>query len=211
MMNIYARYFDQDVLAHNLDELFKFLASISEIHLTPELEKDIRNYAESNTPYPKRYKVRPRIYFILIKTACKTLAEFKANRKQNSQDTPQRQEQRNEQVSKKDIRANQLNATQRGWYKANILFKRVVLIPGTSKFQYQDTLFSAAVLADSPLACYNRIIDHLKGRKDIDPRSQFPSARGQNFQYIFLGDKLPKELVPQKKEEEEKDKAVKKK
>ena len=34
---------------------------------------------DSPMPYPKRYKVRPRVYFIVIKTTATTLAEFKVN------------------------------------------------------------------------------------------------------------------------------------
>ena len=32
------------------------------------MEADIRAYANGDVYYPKRYKVRPRIYFIMIKT-----------------------------------------------------------------------------------------------------------------------------------------------
>jgi hypothetical protein len=34
--------------------------------------------------------------------------------------------------------------------------------------------------------CYNRIVNHLKSR--VDSRSQFPSAKGKNFNYRFLGE-----------------------
>lgn len=37
--------------------------------MNPDLEADIRDYAASDVCYPKRYKVRPRVYFIIIKTA----------------------------------------------------------------------------------------------------------------------------------------------
>ena len=67
-MNIYARYFDQDTLVHSFDELMQFLSSIQEIPINQRLEEDVRAYVESDMPYPKRYKIRPRVYFILIKT-----------------------------------------------------------------------------------------------------------------------------------------------
>ena len=67
-MNLYLRYFDSEVLVHNVEEALDFLSSIPDIQLTPELEDDIRNYAASDVFYPKRYKVRPRVYFIVIKT-----------------------------------------------------------------------------------------------------------------------------------------------
>ena len=34
--------------------------------------------------------------------------------------------------------------------------------------------------------CYDRIVEHLQNRQDVDPRSQFPSAKSNNFEYIFL-------------------------
>ena len=59
------------------EEALDFLASIPDIQLTPELEDDIRLYAESDVYYPKRYKVRPRVYFIIIKTEAQTMLDFK--------------------------------------------------------------------------------------------------------------------------------------
>ena len=79
-MNIYARFFDQDTLVHSVEELFDFLDSIPEIRLHSELMADIRSYVMSDMPYPKRYKIRPRVYFILIKTTAETMEDFKANR-----------------------------------------------------------------------------------------------------------------------------------
>ena len=57
-MNIYARYFDQDTLVYSFDELMDFLSSIPDIRITPELVEDVRNYVESDMPYPKRYNAR---------------------------------------------------------------------------------------------------------------------------------------------------------
>ena len=72
-MNIYARYFDQDTLVYSIDELIEFLSTISDISITKELIEDIQTYIESDMPYPKRYKIRPRVYFILIKTTAQSL------------------------------------------------------------------------------------------------------------------------------------------
>ena len=83
-MNIYARYFDQDILVYSLDELIDFLSNIPDIQVTQELVDDIRNYIEGDMPYPKRYKIRPRVYFILIKTTAESLEAFKANKKQTA-------------------------------------------------------------------------------------------------------------------------------
>ena len=172
-MNIYARYFDQDTLVYSFDELMDFLSSIPDIRITPELVEDVRNYVESDMPYPKRYKIRPRVYFILIKTTAESLSAFKANRKNPQEQTTSD----NEPFNKKEIRIGQLMEERKGWYKGTIIFKRVILIPETQKFQYQDTQFSALV--------------YLKNRQDIDLRSQFPSSRGQNFRFVFMGENLP--------------------
>lgn len=197
-MNIYARYFDQDTLVYSIDELIEFLSTISDISITKELIEDIQTYIESDMPYPKRYKIRPRVYFILIKTTAQSLEEFKANKKETV--IPLSSE--NEIINKKELRTNQLIEENSGWYKGSITFKRVIQIPGTGKFQYQDTPFVALVKAQSGIECYNRIIDHLKGRQDIDPRSQFPSAKGVNFEFKYMGEKLTEEEEnPEKKEE----------
>ena len=78
-----------------------------------------------------------------------------------------------------------LTEEREGWYEGSINFKRVSLVPGTGKFQYRDTLFVARVKAMSGLDCYNRIVDHLRGR--VDERSQFPSAKGKNYHFRYLG------------------------
>ena len=140
-MNLYLRYFDREVFVSNADQAIDFLKSIPEISVDADLEADIREYAASDVCYPKRYKVRPRVYFIVIKTA--------------------------------------------GWYEGSLDFKRVVLIPATGKFEYRDTHFVANVKAMSGQDCYDRIIEHLRER--VDSRSQFPSVKGKNYHFRYLG------------------------
>jgi len=41
------------------------------------------------------------------------------------------------------------------------------------------------VKAASGLDCYERIVEHLRER--VDDRSQFPSAKGKNFKFRYLG------------------------
>ena len=72
-MNLYLRYFDDETLVHNVDEALDFLSSLSEINLTQELADDLREYANGNVLFPKRYKVRSRVYFIVIKTEAQTM------------------------------------------------------------------------------------------------------------------------------------------
>jgi hypothetical protein len=37
----------------------------------------------------------------------------------------------------------------------------------------------------SGLDCYNRIVEHLRQR--VDDRSQFPSSKGKNFKFRYMG------------------------
>ena len=76
-MNLYLRYFDRETLVTTVDEAIEFLSSIEEIEMNPLLEADIREYASSDVYYPKRYKVHPRVYFIIIKTEAQTMQDFK--------------------------------------------------------------------------------------------------------------------------------------
>ena len=76
-MNLYVRYFEREAFFGNVDEALAFLSSIPDIVITPEMEADIRAYANGDVYYPKRYKVRPRIYFIMIKTDAKSMSDFK--------------------------------------------------------------------------------------------------------------------------------------
>lgn len=185
-MNIYVRYFDYDTVATNYEEVLDFLASIPEIQITEAMVNEVRSYAEGEIPYPKRYKIRPRVYFIMIKTTAQTLDEFKNNRKEDVMPVT-------EAGVRKEQRTTQLSKVQLGWYRGELNFKRVIQIPGTGKFQYQDTRFAALVWAESGQHCYDRIINHLKNRQDVDLRSQFPSVRGNSFRYEYMGVKLQQE------------------
>ena len=188
-MNIYARYFDQDILVHTFEELIDFLSSIPDIPITQTLVDDVRNYMESDMPYPKRYKIRPRVYFIMIKTTADTMEEFKSYKRG---DTPALHTGAEvEGGSHKEIKSAELITEKSGWYKGHLYFKRVIQNPITGKFQYQDANFAACVWAESPYYCYAQIVEHLKNRQDIDPRSQFPSARGSNFSYEYYGEVCP--------------------
>jgi len=179
-MNLYLRYFDKETLATSVDEAIDFLKSIDEIGMNPVLESDIRDYVASDVYYPKRYKIRPRVYFIIIKTEAATMLDFKEKKALRSNlDNSQAKERIASPVVLK------LNEERPGWYEGSVDFKRVSLVPGTGKFQYRDTHFVAQVKAMSGLDCYNRIIDHLRQR--VDDRSQFPSAKGKNYHFRFLG------------------------
>jgi hypothetical protein len=180
-MNLYLRYFEREALVKSVDEAIAFLADIDEIGMNAALENDIREYAASDVVFPKRYKVRPRVYFIIIKTEAESMQDFKEKKAIRS-----RNEQSRSAVERNSLPAVQkLNEERAGWYEGTMDFKRVLMMPGTGKFQYRDTHFVAQVKADSPIDCYNRIVEHLRTR--VDSRSQFPSAKGKNFKYRFLG------------------------
>ena len=176
-MNSYLRYFDRETLVSTVDEAIEFLNSIDEIEMDPLLEADIREYVASDVFYPKRYKIHPRVYFIIIKTDAATMQDFKEKKALHPVE-----ENRVKPVAPVLVR---LNEECEGWYEGMLEFKRVLLVPGTGKFQYRDTQFAARVKAFSGMDCYQRIVDHLRER--VDERSQFPSAKGKNFKFRYLG------------------------
>ena len=177
-MNLYLRYFDREELVGSVDDAINFLASIDEIGMDANLEKDIRDYVASDVLYPKRYKIRPRVYFIIIKTEAATMQDFKDKKA----------------LQPNDIKSHKiptpalvrLTEERFGWYEGSIDFKRVLMVPGTGKFQYRDAHFVARCKAVSGIDCYNRIVDHLSQR--VDARSQFPSAKGKCFKFRYLGE-----------------------
>lgn len=189
-MNLYLRYFNDECVVTSVEDALAFISRIEGFAVTPDFEADFRQYVESSQPYPKRYKVRSRVYFIVIKTLATTLEEFKANGK-NPEGVglvPKTRQSIKEQI------VQRLNDELPGWYEGTVNFKRVVYIPETGKFDYCDTSFTALLKAHSGQDCYNRIVDHLRSRPDVDPRSQFPSVKGRNFQYTYLGFKPLSEL-----------------
>ena len=182
-MNLYLRYFDKETLAHNVDEALAFLRSIPEIGMNSNIESDIRDYVASDVFYPKRYKVRQRVYFIIIKTTAATMLDFKQKKALHS--SPQQNMLGGDKRELPSTVMMRLNEERPGWYEGSLDFKRVVMIPSTGKHEYRDTHLVVQCKAMSGMDCYNRIVDHLRGR--VDNRSQFPSAKGKNFHFKYLG------------------------
>lgn len=174
-MNLYLRYFDSEILVETADQAVEFLKSIPELAFSKESEHELRDYIASDVYYPKRYKVRPRVYFIVIKTEAKNMEEFKSKKAVRTVDGPKGDA----------LVLARLNEKRVGWYEGRLEFKRVVVSPTTGKCEYRDTVFAAQVKAESGMDCYNIICDHLSQR--VDSRSQFPSVKGKNFQFSFLG------------------------
>ena len=179
-MNLYLRYFDNETLVTSADAAIDFLRSIDDIDVDSALEADIREYAASNVLYPKRYKIRSRVYFIIIKTLATNMQEFKDHR--NRKEEKEAEEAKEQPVSAAMLK---LNEQREGWYEGVMEFKRVNMEPNTGKFRYLDTPFVANVKATSGMDCYNRMVNHLLER--VDARSQFPSPKGKNFKFRFLG------------------------
>lgn len=198
-MNLYIRYFQHETLVSSLEEARDFLLSTGEIEVTQSMLTDIANYLSNPKSYPLRYKVRPKVYFIMIKTAVDTLEQFKENNEKKKAmgeapaPTP----------SRKELRSTALHAEALGWYEGTLIFKRVIPNPTTGKFQYCDTRFTAFVKCNSAHECYERIVQHLQERQDVDPRSQFPSAKGSNFIFKYHGTQLPDDLCLVEEEEVE--------
>lgn len=186
-MNLYVRYFDYETLATNMNEVAEFISSIKEINVDENSLARVKNFWESDNAYPFRLKVSFSNYVLFLKTDAHDLPEFKyleQLRKENKGDgvAPQTMSE------KKRSLLDALNEPKEGWYEATLMFKRVVQIRTTNKFQYRDTRFKVRLKAASPMDCYNRVVEHLRNRQDVDPRSQFPSAKSANFVYTFLDD-----------------------
>lgn len=186
-MNLYVRYFDYETLATNMNEVAEFISSIKEINVDENSLARVKNFWESDNAYPFRLKVSFSNYVLFLKTDAHDLPEFKyleQLRKENKGDgvAPQTMSE------KKRSLLDALNEPKEGWYEATLMFKRVVQIRTTNKFQYRDTRFKVRLKAASPMDSYNRVVEHLRNRQDVDPRSQFPSAKSANFVYTFLDD-----------------------
>lgn len=183
-MNLYVRYFDSETLATSMDEVAEFVCSIKEINIDQNSLARIRNFWESNNLYPFRLKVSYSNYVLFLKTDARDLAEFKYFEQLKKENKIDSMPQGN--LEKRQSILDVLNEVKEGWYEASILFKRVVQIRDTNKFQYKDTRFTVRLKATCPMDCYNRIIEHLRNRQDVDSRSQYPSAKNANFTYKYL-------------------------
>ena len=141
-MNLYLRYFSEETLVHSVDEAVNFLTSLSDFRVDENMINDLRQFAESSVSYPKRYKIRPRVYFIVIKTTANTMEEFKANNKKNATATDSTNEAA---APHKNDKQAELAEEKKGWYEGSIMFKRVIPIPrhfvrGTLQSQQRNTL-----------------------------------------------------------------------
>ena len=166
-MNLYVRYFDKETLAMSVDEAMAFLASIPEINVDTNAAGRIAAFMAGDSVYPYRLKVSFTNYVLFLKTPANTLEEFKhmeQMRKEQKGDARVGSTAQDRKRSVMDI----LMDEHPGWYEGTLMFKRVVPIQDTNKFQYKDTRFRARLKARSGMDCYNRIVNHLRNRQDVD-------------------------------------------
>lgn len=178
-MNLYIRYFDDETLVHSVEEALNFLSSLDDVEINEEITSELEKFMSSSAMYPKHIKVRTRSFFIVIKTTANSLEEFKAKGSGGSQIKV-------EKAAQKEALAG-YGQYQPGWYAAKIVFKRVVSLPETQKSHYVDATLVCKVKAESVQNCYDKVLDHLRERQDVDVRSQFPSIKSANFEWEFLG------------------------
>ncbi len=184
-MNLYVRYFDHEYLAKSVEEAIDFLRSIPEIKVESNAASRITTFLNSSNLYPFRLKVSYSNYVLFLKTEAENLEQFK-------EEEAMRKEQKAERITtmaeRKKTILDALNEEKVGWWEAALTFKRVLTIPETGKCKYVDTPFRVRLRALSAMDAYNRIINHLKNRPEVDPRSQFPSAKSDKFEYQFIGE-----------------------
>ncbi len=184
-MNLYLRYFDREILVHRIEDAVAFLSEIPGFEADEYFVNDFVSYVNGPVQYPKRYKVRSKAYFIVIKTKAATLEEFKANGAAAPAGAGAVAPAAAPAVVRE--RRDALHAERIGWYEAAITFNRVLANPQTGKARYFSTEFVARVKAVSPQDSYDRVVDYLRHREDVDERSQFPSIKGRNFHTTYLG------------------------
>ena len=184
-MNLYVRYFDHETVVSSVDEAIAFIGTIPEIKLDSSAKNRITTFHNSSNQFPFRLKVNYSNYVLFLKTEAPNIEAFKeaeAKRKAEKSEGIN-----NPIYDRKKTILDALNEERVGWWLTSIKFKRVVTIPSTGKCKYFDTTFTVKQKAKSAMDAYNRIIDHLKSRNDVDPRSQFPSVKSPNFEYQFMG------------------------
>ena len=77
-MNLYLRFFDEEVLVETVDQAIEFLSKLPDVKLSDNVCNELVSYAASKNPFPKRFKIDSKTYFIVIKTTANTMEEFKA-------------------------------------------------------------------------------------------------------------------------------------
>lgn len=200
-MNYYIRFFDKDVLVSSYEEAYDFLASIPQIKMDDVRGEILKKFIEGPSKFPLRLKVTPKVYALVLKTEETNIEKLRGGNNNethhpSASEIPADDFRRPVDLAVPPIdewkrrtydRVMQLNDEVPGIYEGSLVFKRVVPIEENSmKVCYKDTRFAARMRATSGIDCYNQIVEHLKGRQDVDPRSQYPSAKSNKFDFKLL-------------------------
>lgn len=213
-MNYYIRFFDKDVLVSSFEEAYDFLASIPQIKMDDVRGEILRKFIEGPSKFPLRLKISPKVYALVLKTDESDIGKLRGgnNVEQRRPAAPEPMAQDYRMHRPMDLgaapidewkrrtydRMMQLNDEVPGIYEGCLVFKRVVPIEENSmKVCYKDTRFVARMRATSGIDCYNQLVDHLKGRQDVDPRSQYPSAKSNKFDFKLLQRESPEVTAPE--------------
>ncbi|MBQ4524835.1 MAG: hypothetical protein IJA00_02005 [Bacteroidaceae bacterium] len=185
-MNLYVRFFDYEALVPDEASVLDFLSTIPQIRMECVSEKKLHKFIEGDSRYPFKGKIDDRNYYLVIKTEAPTLEAFQENQQVINQHPVGSLKKGPVEMPRTESREKQLCVEHYGWYEAGLVFKRAMPGDETRKFQYVDTPFRVRLKAYSGQDCYNRIVEHLRARPEVDPRSQFPSVKGKNFEFYFL-------------------------
>lgn len=186
-MNLFIRYFNNETLAHNVDEAMAFLVSLNDIKIDSTVYDRVSDFYKSGNTYPFRLKVSYSNYVLFLKTDANSTEEF--HRLEQDHKAVKTDSKVISSADKKRLEMESLNRVRPGWYEATLVFKRVVINVFTNKCQYIDTPFSVRCKAESAMDCYSRIISHLKARPELDPRCQYPGIRSNSFKFKYIGEK----------------------
>lgn len=211
-MNYYIRFFDKDVLVSSYEEALDFLTSIPQIKMDDVRAEILKKFIEGPSKFPLRLKISPKVYALVLKTTETDISKLRGgntNEQNHISPTDMNEDeyQRPVEMGAAPIdewkrrtydRMMQLNDEVPGIYEGCLIFKRVVPIEENSmKVCYKDTRFVARMRANSGIDCYNQIVEHLKGRQDVDPRSQYPSAKSNKFDFKLLVREESETIVPE--------------
>lgn len=185
-MNLYVRFFDKEALVPDVESVLGFLSSIPQIRKGSVPEKKLVKFVEGDSRYPFKGKVDDRNYFLVIKTEEPTLEAFLIAQEAVNQHPVGSLKKNSVEPPRYESRESALQTECYGWYEAGLVFKRAMPGNETRKFQYVDTPFRVRLKAKSGLDCYNRIVEHLKARPEVDSRSQYPSVKGKNFEFRLV-------------------------
>ena len=177
-MNYYIRYFDNEEVFNNVDDLTNFLSEILNGDLTQELTDEVVGFCLDKTNFPRHFRLPNKTTFIIIKSNSQTLEEFKT-RGANGGAFPSGTQAKEEQKSTYDEVAP-------GMYDVTITFRRTIVNPDTRKCLYTDEVFQVQMLAESQRHCYDVVVDYLRNNPEVDARSQYPSIRSNNFQATLI-------------------------